>query len=216
MNENKPNEVALKPAAELIINKPETLKVIADPARLRIMDLLIAEPRTVKQLAAALGVALSKMYYHINLLEEHGLIRVVSTRMVSNLMEKLYQASAYSFNVDKSLLTFNDTEISEGEAMLNTVFDLAKSEIKQSVMAGLIETSADAPIHRTVMLNMAGARLRPEQAEEFYARLKVLLEEFGTPEASADDPTAANYALLLALFPAKPDPTPDPHETEYG
>lgn len=60
---------------------------------------------TVKQIAAKLNIPPTKLYYHFKQLEEHGLIRVVDTRLVSGIVEKLYQARAYSYRVDKGLLS---------------------------------------------------------------------------------------------------------------
>ena len=64
-----------QPDDKFVINSLETLKVMADPNRLKILEEMIEGPRTVKQLASALETTATKLYYHINLLEEHGLIR---------------------------------------------------------------------------------------------------------------------------------------------
>lgn len=50
--------------------------------RLRILGLLRREPRTLKQLVAELDLPTTRLYYHVNLLESHGLIRAVETRIV--------------------------------------------------------------------------------------------------------------------------------------
>ncbi len=197
----------LKPEGELVINTPEMLKVIADPVRLRIVDLLTRTPLTVKQVGNELGIALSKMYYHINLLEEHGFIRIISTRLVSNLVEKLYQATAYSYNVDKSLLTFSNGEASSGDVLMSTMFDMVKSEVKHSVEVGLIDNAADAPLHRSLRFSMAETRLHPTQAAAFYTRFKALTDEFEQAKAADDDSAADNYALLTVIFPTASQPS---------
>src|SRR5918912_4209068 len=94
------------PDRVVTITDLDRLRVIADPLRLRILETLI-EPRTVKQVAAALGLAPTKLYYHINLLERHGLIVVVDTRLVSGILEKRYQAAARCFRVDHALLALS-------------------------------------------------------------------------------------------------------------
>src|SRR5688572_10061938 len=78
----------------LIVTDLETLKLISDPLRLRMLELLRGEPRTVKELARALGVAPTKLYYHVKLLLERELIRVAETRIVSGITEKRYQVTA--------------------------------------------------------------------------------------------------------------------------
>ena len=50
-----------------------TLRVLADPLRYRMLDLL-ARPRSVRELAAALGRPPDRLYYHLNRLHVAGLV----------------------------------------------------------------------------------------------------------------------------------------------
>src|SRR5689334_4837111 len=68
------------------------MRALADPLRIRIGLLLIDEAHTVKELAAALDVPATRLYYHVRILEEHGLIEVVERRMVSGIEERRYRA----------------------------------------------------------------------------------------------------------------------------
>ncbi len=95
---------------EYLVTSLETLKVMADPIRLHILEHLVAKPMTVKELAKRLGTTPTKLYYHINLMEEHGLIKVVSQRIVSGIVEKQYRTRAKSFDVDKSLLALGGNQ----------------------------------------------------------------------------------------------------------
>src|SRR5436305_14773507 len=85
------------PAETLDITDLETLKILADSRRTQLIDLLRQDAATVKQLATALRVSPKSLYYHVNLLEKHGLIRVVDTRLVYGITEKRYRATAYLF-----------------------------------------------------------------------------------------------------------------------
>ena len=74
-----------EPLAEMKISDLETIRIMSDPLRLRVIQAMSAdvdESWTVKRLAAALGLPATKLYYHINLLEKHGLVRVTGTGMV--------------------------------------------------------------------------------------------------------------------------------------
>src|SRR5215470_2705895 len=131
---------AIQPQDIFIIDSVDTLKVVADPLRLKILELLRSRPHTVKQLAAALHTPLKKLYYHVNLLEEHGLIRVASTRVVSGIIEKQYQVTAYRLSIDRSLLAPAAEATGDSlDAFLSLILDHVKSEITRSVRAGLIE-----------------------------------------------------------------------------
>ena len=46
-----------EPAQDMVISKFDTLKVVADPTRLRILEVLIDQPLTVKQVARKLDIA---------------------------------------------------------------------------------------------------------------------------------------------------------------
>ena len=83
---------------EFIIENVEALKMIADPLRLQIIRNL-DEPRTVKELAERLDKPATKLYYHVNQLEKHQIIRVVDTRIVSGIIEKHYRVTAKSYHV---------------------------------------------------------------------------------------------------------------------
>src|SRR3954467_12474429 len=83
----------------------DALKVFSDPLRQQIIEALLDDAKTVKQVAVELDLAPTKLYYHVNLLEEHGLIQVTETRIVSGIIEKHYRAAAREFAIERSLLT---------------------------------------------------------------------------------------------------------------
>jgi len=73
----------IKREGVFIINDLETLKVVADPVRNQILEVLEKKPQNVKEVADKLGLAPSKLYYHFNMLEKVGLIKVVESRQVA-------------------------------------------------------------------------------------------------------------------------------------
>ncbi|MFD1433410.1 ArsR/SmtB family transcription factor [Kroppenstedtia eburnea] len=73
------------------VDNIELMKLISDPRRHRILHLCSDEPRTVKQLAEALGEQPSRLYYHVNKLVEFEMLEVAETRQVGNLTERVYQ-----------------------------------------------------------------------------------------------------------------------------
>src|SRR5581483_6718832 len=144
-------DALLQPAPSVEIDDLEALKIMTDPLRVRIVDLLRQAPATVKQLAAAMESAPRSLYYHINLLERHGLIRVVATRLVSGIQEKTYRATAYLF-------LFKDLSPAVGvhdaahvrEVVLSSFFSSTLEEIRDSARAGRIDLGVDAPPERAL------------------------------------------------------------------
>ncbi len=213
-----PAEADDRPADELTITTLETLKVFSDPLRQKIIEAVIDSARTVKQIAALLGLAPTKLYYHINLLEAHGLIRVVETRIVSGIIEKHYRASARNFAIQRTLLSPGSGGPSEGlRAALDAIFAPIRSEIEQGVTGGVIDTSNDAPAARKLRLWRAMNRMSPDDVEAFQARLEALVAEFERREPHPDPGTSAaagpRYSLLIALYPTDgPQTAAESHE----
>lgn len=186
-----------------IIDDLEALKVIADPLRNQILEVLINVPQTVKQVADKLGLSPSKLYYHVNLMEKHGFIEVVETRMVANMMEKYYQATANSFNVDDSLLAFQTESGKENiNAMLTSIMDTTRNDILRSLEARTfqLEQGAEAKARRVIFSRLL-SRIPESRADEFRERLDALLKEFGESDV-ADDESAQMYAMTVAFYPS--------------
>jgi len=193
------------PDDRFVIRDLETLKVIADPMRLKILQLLeIPEgPRTVKLIGAALKLPPTKLYYHINLLEERGLIRVASTRVVSGIIEKQYEAVATHFTVDQALLAPTMREAGESfDILLGAALDSVKIEIRTGIDTGLIVTDKEAgpPHHRLFVANQ-GLALTPARARAFRKRVEALLHEFEAPAAGERGEPVESFSLLMAFYP---------------
>lgn len=86
------------------IKDMEVAKMLLDPRRLTIIDLVKDEALTVTQMAAKLEEKPSRLYYHVRKLEEAGVLKVVETRQHGNLVEKYYKAVRGQFTLDESLL----------------------------------------------------------------------------------------------------------------
>ena len=96
-----------EPPNTFVVRDYDTLKVIADPLRTQIVEMLLHAPMNVKQVAERLGLAPSKLYYHFGLLEKIGLVLVADTRQIANIVEKTYKVAAANIEVDPALFNFN-------------------------------------------------------------------------------------------------------------
>lgn len=68
----------------------ELAKLLLDPRRISILRHAKEQPVTIKQIAEQLGEKPSRLYYHVNKLVEHGLIKLVETKQHGNLIEHYY------------------------------------------------------------------------------------------------------------------------------
>ena len=187
-----------------LIKDRETLKIIADPLRAQILDALRAEPLTVKQVADRLGLASSKLYYHFNLLEKYGFIRVVETRQVANMIEKTFQAVASQLDIAPALLT---TATEEGKdsvyGLVQSTLDTTREDILRSLQARFDALGKGAmPNQRCVVLNRQVCILSDEHAVEFTERLKALIQEFCAMQVPAGTPGSMHYGLAVAFYPS--------------
>jgi len=200
---NQPIE-EIKPDGIFLIDNAETLKVISDTTRIKIIDLLTGEPRNVKQLSKLLNIPTTKLYYHVNMLEEHGIIRVVSTRVVSGIIEKLYQTRAHQFQLKRSLLSFGPDGDSETlDIALGGLFEHTLDEIKSSIKNGLINPNKTETEFPDLMLNQVVTKMNTEQHGQFITRLRELIMEFDNcaDANQIDHDLGRKYSLVVALYP---------------
>jgi DNA-binding transcriptional ArsR family regulator len=183
----------------------ETLRALSDPLRVQIVELLIAQNLTVKQVAEKLGLAPSKLYYHFATLEKLGLIEVAETRMVANMVEKIYQSRADAVEVDPSLLHFSkEGENEPFNTAINSVIDATREDIIRSLQARQFQLEQGAQEQpRRFIINRIVSRLPEERVQEFQERLVALLQEFETENnTTARGAKFQPYALTVAFYPS--------------
>ncbi len=196
-------------APELVVADLETLRILSDPLRMQILEVTVEAARTVKEIAQTLHTMPSKLYYHVNMLEEHGVLRVASTRIVSGIIEKRYRAVARRLRVDRVLLdptTSGHDEVLD--LLLYSILDTTRRDldtIRAAVGSGIIDLSATAPPHRRVQVVKTLGRLTPEQAATFNQRIQQLVQEFSamTTLNIADQ----GYSLTVFFHPMQLDPS---------
>lgn len=181
----------------------DTLKVVADARRMQILEVIVHEAATVKEIAERLNQPASQLYYHMNMLEKHGLIRVIDTRIVSGIIEKWYGAAAKEYHIDQELLRTSQQTEEGREQLFAPLFDSSKQELKTSVEQGLLELGKiyekdeDKP-----MVFMRGyTRLSPARFKEFQMRVNEVLKEFSEDDPGSNEPNETLYSGLVAIFP---------------
>jgi DNA-binding transcriptional ArsR family regulator len=89
--------------AVYVVKDPEVAKVLVDPMRRAILNLLREKPRTQAQLADELGLSDASLNYHMKILRENGL--VILTKKVAEehgIIQKFFSpvASLFVYDVD--------------------------------------------------------------------------------------------------------------------
>lgn len=177
------------------IDSMEHLELLGDPVRLAILE-NASRPRSVSEIADALGVPRTRLYHHVNLLEEAGMLRVAETREVGALTERRYQVAAKSFQPSEKLLD-DALPREKAEAMLTALFAATKADFIRAVELGKI-TLEDSADHR-LTLGRRLARLTPEQYDRFVAEMDALIEGL---DSDLDDPDAIDVGILHVVYPS--------------
>lgn len=187
-----------------IIRDMETLRVVADAMRSQIMELLVQSPQTVRQVAEKLGDSPNKLYYHFNLLEKHGLIEVSETRMVTNMMEKVYKASARHIDCEPSLVTFSTEEGKNAvKTYITPIIDTTREDLLRSLQARdyQLEHGASENPRRMLVFRQV-CHIPDDRILEFSKRLEDMYNEFLGAGDNAPTPTSPNYAMMIAFYPS--------------
>lgn len=184
-----------------VLTDVEQLKVVGDPLRLQMIELLAEDPDrgwTAKELAERLGVNQTKLYHHLGLLEEHRFIRVGSTRVVSGITERRYHATAHGFTVDHALLTGSGSQAAMSEA-LDAIFRKVRHELLQAIASGAIDETGTDPKRRRMGLWATHVRLSPKSVRKVMRLVERLAEVDTDPDPDGDE-----HTLVVGFFPRHP------------
>jgi DNA-binding transcriptional ArsR family regulator len=161
------------------LRRPDQLKAIGDPLRFTILGLLSERAATTSQLAEALGRPRGTIGHHLKVLEAAGLIRVVRTRSVRALTEKYYGRVARLSLLNEAIDDDRDGRAATGLALRQALSELS-----------------EAPMDPAPIIDIRHARLTPETAARFAARVEELAAEFDEQV----DPTAPVYGFAAAVY----------------
>jgi DNA-binding transcriptional ArsR family regulator len=159
----------------LVVSDPGQLRALANDVRTAIISLLREQARSTQQLARELSMPKGTVGYHLKVLEQAGLVRVVGTRQVRAVTEKFYGRTA-------RLFLFEVEDPAEARALGAAAMRRAAVEL---------EASPD-----TVRFGFPKARLSRRDVGRLERRLKRLTDDFLAAETHEGTP----YALAVALY----------------
>ncbi len=179
----------------LVVTASGQLRALADPLRTTLLELVLERAATVTEMALAVGRPKSTVAYHVNLLLDVGLLRVVRTRRVRAIEERYYGRVARTLYI--GVLTL--------------------PEDKQIVAAinGLAQAAAEAaPAHAAddLRCTLVHARIPIEEVRNFWAQVQELTRRFAQIPRAGDQV----YGFAAGLYPTNAPTLPDAERDPAG
>lgn len=179
------------------------MRVLSDSSRSYLVYSLAESAKPAKQLAAEMDCPITRLYYHLQQLEKHGLIFVERTRKVSGIQEKHYRASARQFVVERAPEGAADqNDQARNQALLGFVFDQTRLDIGNGLLSGRIDTDKLPSEAGALMAYRTVLKLDAAQAQGLYDRLLAVYRDY---EALARTPAADGtfFALVASVYPTQ-------------
>src|SRR3954454_13576086 len=175
----------------VVVTAPHQLRALADPLRGTLLDLLLERAATVTELAQAVSRPKSTVAYHVNLLVDAGLLRVVRTRKVRAIEERYYGRVARTLYIG----ALNRPEDRQVVAGIN----------------GLAQAAAEsAPAHSADELRclLVHARIPIEEVRSFWAEVQEVARRFAQIPRSGDQV----FGFVAGLYPTDAPTLAEPDE----
>ena len=176
----------------LKINDLETIRLLSDPLKLRLLQAFADSAKTTKAVANELGESVTKLYRHVDALLDSGLIEVIEERQKRGTIERTFRAVARRFEADHSL--FSDDSSGDGAEAVRQVLRGGETELLNA-----LANAGDDEASQPVFMRIRGKASRAQIAE-----LRKTLEAW-TESIPSDDEApnedAREFGGLVAFYP---------------
>lgn len=184
----------------LILKDLGQLKALSDPFRQRILEGFSAKPATTKQVAERLGEKPTKLYHHVEILEQAGLVKLVETRPNRGTVEKYYHATARKFAIDQRLLAVS----SRARETTNEL----QAMVMNALQAGLDDAQAGFAVEffksKSSSYPIAATHTRIRVSSKQLAKLVRKIQEWGEQcQAANNEDSEIEYSFTMAFHPVK-------------
>ena len=184
-------------ADEILIEDLDEFRVVDNPTRQRILH-LARHPRSVGELARAMGVPVTRLYYHVNMLEEHGFLQVVEVRKSGAQLERVYRSRKGVIRPSPALIDRIDDKRKAARVMAGILLDITRAEVETALARNLEGDTGVGSVARMVL------QLPDDAVADFTRRLEALVEEMRTV-AAAHHGEGAIHSFTYAFVPTDSD-----------
>ena len=178
------------------ITTRQQVDALAGKMRMRVLK-AAAVPRSVREMAEVLGVPTTRLYYHVNKLEEVGFLDVVETRKSGARVENIYRVAAKSFGAGPELAQNVENIEDAAAALVGLVLDVSRVEAEAALAYKFGRGDVEVDLVRTQ------GDLTPDQVKEIQSRREAILREVVGEDS--DSPDARTYSFTYLLVPTEVD-----------
>ena len=186
--------------ARLRLTRLDQMRALADPLRFRMVEALVARERSVADLARTLDTPVTRLYHHVTLLLEAGLIEEAGRVRRRGVEERIYRATAREFRMDGSLLDMETESGQSVESLVNlsrSVLGSALDELTEGIRQGTVRPKQPG---KGLILEDRSLELSSAGLAELARELPAWIEEFVRRHRTARG--SRPYRLALAVFPS--------------
>jgi DNA-binding transcriptional ArsR family regulator len=187
------------------------VRALADPLRIRMLQLFAQEPLTTKQVADRLGEKPTRLYNHARALEQAGLIRLVRTRQNRGTTERYLEAVGSRFEVDARLFALERPR-GAGKA---AAYATASAVLRAA--AGQLERATSEPDGPEPIVGQVSLCLTPKEYERLRARVLGWVKQVQRVRRPGPaGPRRRDALLTISLLPATAGVSPRDSRSPAG
>jgi DNA-binding transcriptional ArsR family regulator len=200
------------------INDPRWVRAISHPLRIRLLAILDEQAASPVMLATALNQPLGTVAYHVRVLYDLGLLKLVSTRQRRGATEHYYRTTAHPRFTDKAWAELDPVA---KQRVLTAVLNKAHDYATRAAAAGGFDP-ADAHFTTTPLKLDQQGWTELAQATKTWLQATARIESESAERIAHDPHSQINAGLVILLFHAVPysadfaSSTEQPNRTKSG
>lgn len=191
-----------------VIDDPAVARAALDPIRSQILALL-ASPGSATTLASSLPITRQQANYHLRVLEEHGLVRLVEERQRRGLIERVMVATARSYALSPAALGESATDPARIDRLSTRYLVAVAARLVREVgdLARRADRAGQSLPTLTIDTEIRFATAADRAA--FTAELAETVQRLAARYHDESAPRGRWHRLIVAAHPS-PHPTPAP------
>lgn len=180
-------------ADELVINDLEGLKAIASPIRMQLI-FRFRSAASVADVASAMDVPVTRLYYHVNALVDAGVLEVLEIKKKGPQLEKIYRVAGATIRPGPDVFSQVGDPRESAEAAATLILDTTRVELVEALTRhaehGFDPESSPGAIGRSL------AAVPVHLIPKFLERLNEFVDEFTNTETDDGVPVTFTYVFL--------------------